>query len=295
MSKEELELLRQRAVRKITVTSLIVIVISVVVSEFLSSYELMFHLLFIGFLVVTPLVSHNSVKRFKDAYKKNIILELFKTLFTEIKYLPDRGIARHILDETNMINTGDKFYSEDYIVAKYKNVSFEFSDVKIEEEYRDSDGDKHSVTIFKGQWYIFDFNKRFKADLQVCEKGFRNAKRGSLFSPKKFNKVQLEDIEFNKEFNVFAQNTLDAFYVLTPSIMEKIKELNNKVYGKLLFCFVNNKLHVGLHSGKNLFEPKLYKKIDIEKNHAKAIEEIKTITHFVDILDLDNDLFRREV
>ena len=54
--------------------------------------------------------------------------------------------------------------------------------------------------MFKGHWFIFDFNKAFKADLQVVDKHFGNAKRGGLFSKKKFNKVELEDIEFNKTF-----------------------------------------------------------------------------------------------
>lgn len=295
MNKEDLELLRQIAVRKIISSVTITIIVSLIIASLLSNYELLFYLLFAGCLIVTPIVSHKDVTKFKSTYKKNVILELFKSLFNDIKYLPNHGITRSVLNETNMIDTGDNFYSDDYISAKYKNVSFEFSDVKIEEEYTDSDGDKHTVTIFEGQWYIFDFNKKFKADLQVCEKGFRNAKRGSIFGPKKFNKVELEDIEFNKEFNVYAQNSLDAFYVLTPGTMVKIKELNDKVHGKMLFCFINNKLHVGLHSGKNLFEPKLFKKIDIEQNHKQAIEEIQMITHFVDILDLDNDLFRKGV
>lgn len=294
MNKEDLELLRQIAVKKLTTARIISFILAVIIGVILSSFQTFFVILFFGNFIAI-IFAHKDVQKFKDTYKQTIILELFKSLFSDIKYLPNEGISRDVLAGTNMIDTGDKFYSDDYVSAKYKNVSFEFSDVEIQEEYTDSDGDKHIVTVFEGQWYVFDFNKQFKADLQVCERGFRNAKRGSFFGPNKFSKVELEDIDFNKEFNVYAQNSLDAFYVLTPATMEKIKELNNKVQGKMLFCFINNKLHVGLHSGKNLFEPSLYKKIDIEKNHKQAKEEIQMITHFVDVLDLDNDLFRREV
>jgi len=294
MSKDELELLRKKAVKKITTGTIVTIAITIFIFLITFNFELLLYPLIIG-AIITSILSAKDVSVFKSAYKKSIILEIFNSLFTNVKYAPGMGISKSVLASTNMIDTGDNFYSDDYISAKYKDVSFEFSDVKIEEEYTDSDGDKHTVTIFEGQWYIFDFNKTFKADLQVCEKGFRNARRGSLFGPKKFNKVELEDIDFNKEFNVYAQNSLDAFYVLTPGTMVKIKELNDKVQGKMLFCFINNKLHVGLHSGKNLFEPALFKEINIEQNHKQAIEEVKMITHFVDVLGLDNDLFRKGV
>lgn len=294
MNEEQLESLRKKAVKKITTGIFIAVIVNLIILLLSRNFDILSFTVVIGIIFVI-IMSHKDVALFKETYKKSIILEIFKKLFTNVKFVPEYGISRSTLDSTNMIDTGDNFYSDDYVSAKYKNVSFEFSDVKIEEEYTDSDGDKHTVTIFEGQWYVFDFNKTFKADLQVCEKGFRNAKRGSLFGPKKFSKVELEDIEFNKEFNVYAQNSLDAFYVLTPATMTKIKELNDKVNGKMLFCFINNKLHVGLHSGKNLFEPQLFKKINIEENHKQAIEEVKMITHFVDILDLDNDLFRRGV
>ena len=294
MNQNDLELLRKKAVKKITTGAVITIITGIIIFVISRNFEMLSLPLVIGG-IITTIVSHKDVSLFKDTYKKSIVLEIFKSLFTDVKYLPEHGISRSVLDSTNMIDTGDNFYSDDYVSAKYKNVSFEFSDVEIQEEYTDSDGDKHIVTIFEGQWYVFDFNKSFKADLQVCEKGFRNAKRGSFFGPKKFSRVELEDIEFNKEFNVYAQNSLDAFYVLTPGTMTKIKELNDKVQGKMLFCFINNKLHVGLHSGKNLFEPQLFKEINIEENHKQAIEEVKMITHFIDVLDLDNDLFRKGV
>lgn len=295
MDREQLELLRKKAVKKITIGAFIAIMVGLVVLITTFNIRGAFVLTFLSSITIILAISHKDVSKFKDSYKKTIILEIFKNLFTDLQYEPKHGISRSTLESTNMIDTGDRFFSDDYMKAKYKNVFFEFSDVKIQEEHTGSDGETHIETVFNGQWYIFDFNKSFKADLQVCEKGFRNAKRESLFEPKKFSKVELEDIEFNKEFNVYAQNSLDAFYVLTPGTMTKIKELNYKVKGKMLFCFINNRLHVGLHSGKNLFEPQLFKEINIEENHKQAIEEVKMITHFIDVLDLDNDLFRKGV
>ena len=195
---------------------------------------------------------------------------------------------------------GDIYESNDYVKGKYKDINFEASDIHIQDRYTDSDGNTHYTTLFRGQWFIFDFNKTFKADLQVCQKSFNNARHGKgifgLFEPKdeKFQKVELEDIDFNKKFNVFAQSPVEAFYVLTPNTMEKIKTLDNQIKGSLLFCFINNKLHVGIASNKDLFEVSPYKKVDIEKAEQSVLAEMNEITQFVDVLNLDNTLFRRE-
>lgn len=295
MDINELEILRKKAVRKVMISmiSIMSIVFILMYFDILHESNMLFFLLLS--YIISMAISSPNINKFKQQYKSIIVLEIFKNVFTDITYRPNYGIPEEDISNTNMMRMGDKYYSNDYIKAKYKNVPFEFSDIKIENEYTDSDGDKHTEILFKGQWYIFDFNKKFKADMQVCERFFRNAKRGGFFDYGKFNKVELEDIEFNKQFNVYAQNELDVFYVLTPNTMERIKELNQKTDGKLLLCFIDNKLHVGLHNSKDLFEQSIFKKIDIEKNNKKVKNEILLITQFIDILNLDNDLFRKEV
>ena len=108
-------------------------------------------------------------------------------------------------------------------------------------------------------------------------------------------KVSMEDQIFNKNFRIYAQDEHDAFYILTPSLMEKIKNLESSISGKLLFCFIDNKLHVGIQNNKDSFEHSIFTKIDEEKVKNEISKDIKMITAFVDELNLDNNLFRREV
>ena len=190
---------------------------------------------------------------------------------------------------------GHRYSSNDLVIALYKNIKIIQSDVHIEErrERRNSKGNRETywVTLFKGKWMIFDFNKSFKANLQICQKGFGD----EILNNGLYNNIKMEDQEFNNMFWINAQNDHEAFYILTPSFMEKIKKLSNTIDGTLLLCFVNNKLHVGLHNYDDSFEPDLYKEIDEEKITSEISKDIKQITDFVDDLDLDNNLFRREV
>lgn len=296
---EELESLRKKVLKKTIISFLsiaLLLIVILVPSQSSNSFgDVGRYLIILAVfgILLTKLITNKNVKEYKKIYKKNITMETFKSVFTDIKYSPQSGLPKSVISGTKMMNTGDRYHSNDHISAKYKNINFECADVHIEEEYEDSDGDTHYSTIFKGQWFIFDFNKKFKANIQIREKSFSGAKRGGLSSNEVYKKVKMEDVDFNKTFKIYAENELDAFYILTPNTMEKIKKLNNELQGNLLFCFINSKMHIGLHNGKDLFEPSVYKKINLEEEKGKILKDIKIITEFVDILDLDNDLFKR--
>ena len=272
---------------------LIIILVSSSSSSSTDEFGSFFIIVIVFGTLLTKLITNKNVREYKKIYKQNITLETFKCVFTDVDYSPNLGLPESVISSTKMMNTGDRYHSNDYISAKYKEINFECADVYIEKKYRDKDGHTHYITIFKGQWLIFDFNKTFKANVQICEKSFRGDKRGDLFSDEVYEKVKMEDVDFNKTFKIYAENEIDAFYVLTPNMMEKIKKLNNELHGNLLFCLINSKMHIGLHNSKDLFEPNVYKKINLEEEKQRILKDIKIITEFVDILDLDNDLFKR--
>ena len=139
---------------------------------------------------------------------------------------------------------------------------------------------------------IFDFNKSFKANIQVSQKRFSNSKINNWGAKIKYKKVKMEDQEFNNNFTTYAQDEHDAFYILTPSLMEKIKKLKDTISGKLLFCFIDNKLHIGIQNNKDSFEHSIFTKINEERVTNEISKDIKLITNFVDELSLDNNLFK---
>lgn len=242
---------------------------------------------------------NKQITEFNNDFKNKYVLSSLNKIFTDLKYFPDKGLDYGVIANTRMMDMGDRYSSNDYFEGKYKNVNVKQADVHIEEEQQTTDSDGHTtttwVTIFEGKWMIFDFNKTFTANVQVSQKGFGNSRVNNWGEKNKYKKVEMEDAEFNKMFRIYAQNEHDAFYILTPSLMEKIKNLARTVSGKLLLCFINNELHIGLYNYKDSFEHSVYKKIDEEKINDDISKEIKIITNFVDELDLDNSLFRREV
>lgn len=298
---EELEKMRIALKNKYTICTIIGILLIVGVG--VGTYLLELHPIFIVMAIIISILigvifTAKQAKEYSLSFKKYFVKSSLEKIFTNLKYQPDSGISYNTIASTNMMRMGDRYSSNDLVTGNYKNIGFTQSDVHIEEEHetRDSDGNtrRYYVTIFKGRWMIFDFNKKFKADVQVAQKGFGNNKVGSWFSgEEKFQKVEMESQEFNKAFKVYAQQPIDAFYILTPKIMEKIRNLDERNDGKLLLCFIDNKLHVGIYNYEDSFEHKsVFKKIDEEKTRNEISTDIQKITMFIDELELDNDLFK---
>lgn len=298
MSVEELEILRKKSRNIVLIGIITSIAMTIVLYIILKSPIVSFITIIVG-IIITTVINIKPKRKFTLAFKEAFVLKSLKSVFTDLVYEPEKGLDKSIIRNTEMMYMGDRYTSNDYISGKYKNINVIQADVHIEEEHETTDSNGNTtttwITIFKGRWMIFDFNKCFKANIQVSQKGFGNSKLNNWGSKIKYKKIMMEDQAFNNIFRTYAQDEHDAFYILTPSLMEKIKKITDNISGKLLFCFIDNKLHIGIQNNKDSFEHSIFTKIN-EENVTKDIsQDIKLITNFVDELSLDNNLFRREV
>lgn len=298
MTIEEVEALRKKTkdslVRGLLISGGIGLVLSIVGK----APGAIFYALIIGG-IITSIKIKKPKQEFIRAFKNTFVLKSLQSVFTDLVYEPEKGLDESVIRNTQMMNMGDRYSSNDFVSGKYKNINVVQADVHIEEEHESTDSNGHTtrtwVTIFRGKWMIFDFNKTFKANIQVSQKNFGNSRIKNWGQKVKYKKVMMEDQAFNNGFKTFAQDEHDAFYILTPSLMERIKKLSSSIQGKLLFCFIDNKLHIGLQNGKDSFEHSIFSEINEEQVTNEISKDIKLITDFVDELSLDNTLFRREV
>ena len=296
MENKKLNELKEQIKREENKCLILGIVVSVVLFLITKSYISIFG--GIIFSIILSSVSLSSLRHeYQSEFKRIFVENTLKEYFTDLVYDSNKGLDENILSSTGMIYTGDKYQSNDFASGKYKDVNFMQADVKIDELHVTRDDKGHTkayyVTLFLGKWMIFDFNKNFKANVCIYEDGFSNRRINSLFSFGKYKKVNLESSEFNSNFNVYAVDEEEAFYIITPHLMEKISKLNEACSGKLILCFTNNKLHVGLDNRFDSFEAPSYFKIFNEKEAIKSInKDAMLITMIIDELGLDVDLFK---
>lgn len=223
----------------------------------------------------------SNYEEYRKKYRELIVDSVLNEMFSDVETDYGKGIDKGTILSTNIIHVGSSFYSEDHIKGKYKDISFEVSDIHT--YHRDEDGER--VTDFKGQYYVFEFNKEFKGSIRVLYND-----QDKIYK-KNSDYVELEDEEFNNNFTVLAKDKHLAYYILTPSFIEKIKEIAYKV-GGVNFIFIDNQLHIAVYNDEDLFEFDPNKKIDPEAEKGRIRNTLADVMKIIDILKLNDKLFK---
>jgi hypothetical protein len=111
------------------------------------------------------------------------------------------------------------------------------------------------------------------------------------------DKVQLEDPDFMNLFKVYCNDPIEARYILTPAMMERIKSLSTQVEGDLYLSFKNDKVSVLMNSGKNNFEVGEFKSIGINNNEILVgfYEDLCSQLSIIDDLKLNVKIWKNNL
>jgi len=238
--------------------------------------------------VIVAIIGGVEFSKLKKKFKFEVLSTFFSEAIPGITYLPNQGLSQPDVYATEFLKRADRFYSEDMLQGKLDEVDFLSSDVKLEERHvqHTKNGTRvYYVPYFIGRVFKFTFNKPFDGYLQVLE-------GGSPLSNRKFKKVELESVDFNKKFKTYSTNELSAFYVLTPDIMEAIFELEKRNPGRIGLSFSEENLYIAINNGKDTFEIKMFKKIDdLMMDGFKR--DLLVIKDFIHTLKLNTKIFKK--
>ena len=179
----------------------------------------------------------------------------------------------------------------DHIKVVYHGVNVELGDIELidESEVTDEEGrtEKTRNTQFKGQWLTCDFGKELAGEVYISER--TKKARKSLKSD-----VTMDNEQFAKRFCVRANDPQEAYYILTPHMMEYITAMADKSVGTVYLSFLRNgKMHVAVQTGHDFFE--LGKtNTDVETLRQKFLDELRWFTDIVDTLRVEDTLYKKE-
>jgi hypothetical protein len=240
-----------------------------------------------GFVYFAKAAKHLS--SFKTMFKNELILTLLEEQFENPVYNQHDMIQVPRILSTGMVKRPDRHSGEDYMRGTYKGVQFEVSDIDLKErvETRDSKGNVHVSyqTYFKGRWYVYTFERKFKDVLKIQEG------RGFGMNAKGLVKIDTESIEFNKKFTIYASTQEYGFYHITSSMIEKLMELEKMHRGSILYCYMNNELHIGVNDRKDYMELPI--KTPINRESLKDFQaDIDLIPAIINELRLNSSKFK---
>lgn len=219
------------------------------------------------FIILIPLVlisyfgfTKSSIKKYKESYKAKIVQAVLSKHFNQIHY-DQEGISQSEFDQCELFGTYSNFYSSDLIRGTYQNHGFTFSDVLVQQVHSNGKS-TYTETIFKGSFFIIDINRDTATLTKIYERKFFGGeeRRGLFSSLTKCEKLKTESNLFNDEFAVYTENGVDAFYLLTPKVMETL--LNIKLRLDFSCAFLDNKLYMAIENEEDHFEPSLFSNLD---------------------------------
>lgn len=143
-------------------------------------------------------------------------------------------------------------------------------------------GKKQVVTMFKGRMFIFGIEEKDIYSVKIFSKAFL---QHDFLDPDKNQKVEMENVEFNRYYNVYAGSGHDVFYLLTPPLMEKLLKLRRR-FPDIAMRFSDEKLYVAISGNFDAFEPNMSKPVNYPEEKARMKEDVQVILDMVDIIGL---------
>ena len=175
-----------------------------------------------------------------------------------------------------LIPGSDRRRFEDNFHGALHGAEFELYEAHLEERRR-SKNRTYYVTVFRGALIRIRFPRTVEGvTLVTRDKGIFNAFEGwgkKTFGSRgaRLERIGLVDPSFEKQFEVYGTDQVMARYLLTPSFMERLLELEALLKGKNVRCVFDESLAEQAGEGEllivaetgNLFEPAtLFKPLD---------------------------------
>lgn len=193
--------------------------------------------------------------RFKETIHYKIYTKIFK-FFDNVVY--DRNGRSSIsgYKKFNIIPQYRTYENKNLIQGSYKNVAFSLETLSLE-------GNKSEN--FRGYVIELEVKKHFtgKTIIQIDPNSvFQDIvnRYDAAFKLECMERVKLEDPNFERIFDVFSSNQVEARYLLTPSFIQRLVDLNKTLADsgrKLEASFCEKKLLILVRSNLELFQPNL--------------------------------------
>lgn len=257
----------------------------------------------IGLLVIAVVLCIPSFKRlskynYKSRFKKKVIEPIIHFISDDLSYSPKNFISQQdFINSRLFLQKIDRYKGDDFVEGFIDKTKFHFSEIKAEYVTRRKN-QKSYHTIFKGIFFIADFNKSFEGSTVLLP----NYLGGGLTFLKKISGitrrekfVKLEDNEFMRNFNCYSDDDVKARYILSPALMQRLNDFKDK-YPKnpIYISFVDDHIYVGVSHTKDLFEPTYFTTIINFEKVKSYFEDVKLTVDIVEELNLNTRIWTKK-
>ncbi|MBR3501834.1 MAG: DUF3137 domain-containing protein [Alphaproteobacteria bacterium] len=228
------------------------------------------------------------IYKYKKRAKNSGIMKEFASFFGTFEYEFEQSLPDDLLEYSHLFKSFTHNFGDDFFSGSFDDVGICIAEEKLQREIRTKKR-RRKITVFKGICVLLDMNKPFVCRTVVLKDG------GILNAIKRISgmqKVHLEDIYFEKIFEVFSDDQIEARYLLTTAFMERVLKLRDLFGGKSIqFSFFNDKLLFAIPTRKDMFEACSFFKTAINKPHVDLVfDQFYTVFSIIKILKLNQKI-----
>ncbi len=264
----------------------IVCIIVMIAFIFLGKY--LFGILMLIPVIAGVLLMMRSEIKIKNTISGDIVNGIVNEVLDNAIYAAPYRLSDEIIVSSHMVlpQPYDKISGSDFINGEYKGLLLKMSDIDLTRRVSTGDDEETDERVFDGQWLMCDFGKALSGEVHVSQI------TKSMPDSVKRQRIRMENEQFNEKFVVTADDPEEAFYVLTPHMMEYILSLEKKNKGIIYMSFLRDgKFHIAVNSGEDFFELGK-KKPDYETLRQIFLDQLRWYTDIIDVLRLEPNLYK---
>lgn len=267
------------------------------------SASVSFFVILIGFIgILIYLIAKLSGQRaaYRQLYKTEIFRRVVEVIAPTMVYHPGKCVEQSFFEESELHRSRiDRYQGEDYFVGKVGKTSLLFSELDVErkETSTDSKGQRTTrwVNVFRGIFMVLDFHKEFhgktliQTDVAESAFGWLGRKIQNIGG----GLVQLENPAFEKAFKVTSTDQVEARYILTPKMQERMLELRDDWNERIQFAFHRSLLFISLPTSQKWFELHTESTTDHDAEVKHFAAQLLSLLNIVNSLDQNTRLWTK--
>lgn len=213
---------------------------------------------------------------------KHILMSKISHDIKGFRYIPDAGLPVQFFEDSGFIRGYDEYCSDNFITGKVSNgKDFIISEILVKQVILSEDNTRSESILFDGIFGVLDAKKVNTFYMDIAP-DFKNKFANRVFADfKKMlgNKhiVRLENPEFERYFEVFSDNQIEARKIITLEFMEKLLEVRKSLGKNISIIYVGNKIYFFIQHGVLTDTRKLLvygAKEKVVKETSKLIQDI---------------------
>jgi hypothetical protein len=233
-------------------------------------------------------------------FKHKIITPLIKEIDNNLQYTPELHIPRDYFTRSKIFTSKpDRVSGNDFVRGKIDGVSIQFSDFHAEKRHKDSKGRESWSTIFQGLFIVSEFHKHFKGSTVVLPDSAQSTFGdliGSFLQANNFSRndlVKMDNVAFEKEFVVYGTDQVEARYILSHTLMQKLLHFKKRSKHPLYVSFRGGKIYMAIEYNKDLFEPSVFHSLLKYKIAMEYLNTLHLAIGIVEELKLNQKLWSK--